>query len=126
MVTPVEPIERDFGGKVRETSERGRPSDDAGVVALPVAVAQEAFVQLAVRSRGQLVDEVDAARALVRRQLRPAVSDELGSRSRPAAAGSAGCTTALTASPISASGTPNTATSTTAGWPASTFSASCG
>ncbi|SKU19943.1 Uncharacterised protein [Mycobacteroides abscessus subsp. abscessus] len=44
--------------------------------------------------------------------------------SRGAADESAGCTTAFTDSPISASGTPMTATSSTAGCSASAFSIS--
>ena len=103
------------------------PLADQGVVALPVALAQQALVELAVRVAGQLVDEVDGARALVGRPARPRqYASSSASSSGPAAAGSTGCTTAFTASPISASGTPITATSATAGWPASTFSASCG
>jgi len=51
-------------------------SDDPGLVTLPVALAQQPLVQLAVRVPGQLVDEIDGARALVRRQFRSAVCDQ--------------------------------------------------
>src|SRR5258708_22118191 len=48
------------------------------------------------------------------------------SSSFPAFDMSCGCTTALTSSPISSFGTPNTATSATPGWVISTSSVSCG
>src|SRR5579862_1781241 len=53
------------------------PSHDLGVVAGPVALLEHALVELAVRVARQLLHEVDALRALVGRQLAPAVLQQL-------------------------------------------------
>src|SRR5690349_1284526 len=56
----------------RKSAIAGRSSDDRGGVALPVAVAQQALVQLAGGKPGQLVLEVDRPRALVVGDVLPA------------------------------------------------------
>ncbi len=95
-----------------------------------VLVLEQALVQLAGRVAGQLGAEVDGARTLDVGEVAPAVADQLGSQRRRLgvvdAASSTGCTTALTSSPNSSLGTPNTATSTTLSWVMRTFSASWG
>ena len=102
-------------------------SDDAGPVPGPVLLAQRLLVQLAGGQPRQRVAEVHAARAL---QLAPgarwqnAISS--ASSAGPAVTPGIGCTTALTSSPRSSLGTPNTAASATFGCVISRFSHSCG
>ena len=92
----------------------------------PVAVAQQPLVELARREPRQLVLEVDRARALEVGQVLPAEGDELPLELGPGSTPGIGCTTALTASPRSSSGTPITAASITLGWVMRRFSVSCG
>src|SRR5580698_1456262 len=54
------------------------PSDDAGVALAPIAVADEALVELAGGMARQLALEIDRARAFDRRQALAAIGDELG------------------------------------------------
>ena len=86
----------------------------------PVLVLQQPLVELAGRVAGEFVAEVDRARALHVGELRAAELRSARARAPAAASASAGistgCTTALTSSPKSSLGTPNTATSTTFGW----------
>ena len=86
------------------------PSDDLAGVAGPVLVAQQPLVELAGGVARQLGLEVDRARALdrptgARGRRRSAPAPAPGRRR----AMSRGCTTALTSSPNSSFGTPNTA-----------------
>ena len=109
----------------RRLHPRGRLDRAAG--GLPVLVLEEALVELAGGVAGQLVAEVDRARALHVGEVLAAVGDQLlrpaRGRRRPS---TCGWTTALTSSPKSSLGTPKTATSATFGCMARTFSASCG
>lgn len=59
-------------------ARRIRNLNHEGAVARPVALAQAAFVELAVGLAGQFVHEIHAARALVGRQLGPAAGEQLG------------------------------------------------
>ena len=63
-------------------TRRETPSKDAALVALPVAVAQRALVELAGRQARQLGFEVDRARAFVVRQMIAAEADQLRLRLR--------------------------------------------
>ena len=95
-----------------------RRSDRAAGV-LPVLVLQQALVELAGGVAGELGAEVDRAGALHVGQLRCGSRRSARARApwprRRRPASSTGCTTALTSSPKSSLGTPNTATSTTLG-----------
>ena len=87
------------------------------VAVAPVAVAEQALVELAGRQPGQLGLEVDRPRALeVRRGARGRTSISSRSSSGPGSTPGIGWTTALTSSPRSSSGTPITAASSTFGW----------
>src|SRR6516225_3427446 len=91
----------------------------------PKTVAQMALYQLAGRRARQLGLEIDRAHLIGDKCVRQNWINSLSS-ALPARPMSCGCTTALTSSPISSFGTPNTATSATSGWVISTSSVSCG
>ena len=84
-----------------------------------------AVVGLAGRRARTSVDDDEVLRQLVAGQ-RGRGSARAARRASGRRAGSAGCTTAVTALPHRSSGTPTTSTSSTAGWPCRTASTSSG
>ena len=101
-------------------------ASDGPVAALPVRVAQAPLVELAVGVARQFRDVVDGLRQLELGH--PAVQErqQVGGQRRAGLGPGAGWTTALISSPHSSCGIPNTATSSTAGWPDSSASISAG
>jgi hypothetical protein len=101
-------------------------SDDPCLKILPVAVAQHALVELAGRQLRPLGLEVDRVRALLPREVRSAERDQLVCDGRPGAMPGMSWIAALTFSPRSSLGTPNTAASATFGCVIRKFSHSGG
>jgi hypothetical protein len=84
------------------------------------------FTNLPVGVRGSSASKSMLRGHLIGDRCRRQNAISSASSSFPARVISRGCTTALTSSPISSFGTPNTATSAISGWVIRTSSVSCG